>query len=217
MDLHRPVSASTCVNLSSTASARIRDALHGIRLTLPGVVTAWLGFRAGGFFPGQVGLVATVLALLLVLRITVAQRPFEGWSPALALGSGALAGFGAWILLSAIWSDAPARALSEFDRALLYTLVLVLTGAAVARVGDLAMLLRITAVAFAAMAIAGLLTRLAPGTFPISAGFLPERIAFPLTYWNAMGIACSLAIVLAVHLSASGSERRPVRVVAAAL
>src|SRR3954451_13519608 len=186
-----------------------------MRLTLPGVITAWLAFRAGGFFPGQVGLVATVLALALVLRITVAPRPFAGWSPALALGSGALAAFSVWILLSALWSDAPARALSEFDRALLYTLVLVLTGSAIARVGDLAMLLRITALAFAAMVLEGLLTRLAPGTFPISAGFLPERIAFPLTYWNAMGIACSLAIVLAVHLSASGSERRPVRVLAA--
>ena len=122
-----------------------------------------------------------------------------------------------WILLSAIWSDAPARALSEFDRTLLYTLVLVLTGSAAARVGDLAMLLRFTAAAFGAMALAGLLTRLAPATFPISAGFLPERIAFPLTYWNAMGIACALAILFAVHLSASAKEPRVLRVIAAAL
>src|SRR3954447_6160576 len=216
MDLHRPVSASTCVNLSSTASARIRDALHGTRLTLPGVVTAWLGFRAGGFFAGQVGLVATVLALALVLRITVARRPFEGFSTALALASGALIGFAVWILLSAFWSDAPARALSEFDRTLLYTLVLVLTGSALARRGDLAMLLRFTAAAFGAMALAGLLTRLAPGTFPISAGFLPEQIAFPLTYWNAMGIACALGVLFALHLSASGREHPVIRVLAAA-
>ena len=107
--------------------------------------------------------------------------------------------------------------MSEFDRTLLYTLVLVLTGSAAARVGDLAMLLRITAAAFAAMTVAGLLTRLAPATFPISAGFLPERIAFPLTYWNAMGIACALAILFAVHLSASAREPRVLRVVAAAL
>ncbi len=186
------------------------------RLTLPGVVTAWLGFRAGGFFPGQVGLVGSVLCLLLVLRITVAQKPFAGLSPALALGFGALAGFAVWILASAAWSHAPARALSEFDRALLYALVLLLTGSAATRVGDLAMLLRFTAAAFTAMALAGLLTRLAPGTFPISAGFLPERIAFPITYWNAMGIACAMAILLAVHLSASGREPRILRVVAAA-
>ena len=70
------------------------------------------------------------------------------------------------------------------------------------------MLLRWTAAAFAAIALAGLLTRLAPGTFPIGAGFLPERIAFPLTYWNAMGIACALVRAVRVHLSASGREPR---------
>jgi O-antigen ligase len=156
------------------------------------------------------------LALALVLRITLARRPFEGWSPALALASCALAGFAVWTLASALWSDAPARALTEFDRALLYGLVLVLTGSAAARAGDLATALRWIAAAFVAIAIAGLLTRLAPDSFPISAGFLPERIAFPLTYWNAMGIACALAVLLALHLSASGAEPRTVRVIAAA-
>jgi hypothetical protein len=199
--------------LAAQAGAVISNA----RLTLPGLITAWLGFRAGGFFQGQVGLVGSVLALALVLRITLAARPFEGVSPALALAFGALAGLAVWTLASATWSHAPARALSEFDRTLLYGLVLVLTGSAVARVGDLAMLLRFTAAAFTAMAVAGLATRLAPGTFPISAGFLPERIAFPITYWNAMGIACAMAIVLALHLSASGAEHPVVRVLAAAV
>jgi hypothetical protein len=155
--------------------------------------------------------------LVLVGRITVAERPFEGFSPALALAFGALAGLGVWILASAFWSDAPARALSEFDRTLLYALVLVLTGSAVARVGDLATVLRWTAAAFAAIALAGLLTRLLPETFPISAGFLPERVSFPVTYWNAMGIACALGALLATHLTSSGSEHAAVRVVAAAL
>jgi len=134
----------------------------------------------------------------------------------LAVASGALALLGTWTLISATWSDAPVRALTEFDRTLLYALVLVLTGSAAARVGDLSMLLRWTAVAFGAMTLAGLLTRLAPGTFPISDGFLPERIAFPLTYWNAMGIACSITVLFAVHLSASGREPRWLRVAAAA-
>ncbi len=180
------------------------------------MATAWLGFRAGGFFPGQVGLVAVALALVLVGRITLARRPFEGWSPALALGSGALAALAVWTLASAAWSDAPARALAEFDRTLLYGLVLVLTGTAVARIGDLSMLLRWTAAAFAAIALAGLLTRLLPETFPISSGFLPERVSFPLTYWNAMGIACALGALLALHLTASGREPVYVRIVAAA-
>ena len=135
----------------------------------------------------------------------------------MALASGALALLAIWTLASATWSDAPARALTEFDRTLLYALVLVLTGSAVARVGDLAVLLRWTAAAFAAIALAGLLTRLAPATFPIGAGYLPERIAFPLTYWNAMGIACALCVLFAFHLSASGKEPRIIRVLAAAV
>jgi O-antigen ligase len=163
-----------------------------------------------------VGFVALAFALALVVRITVAERPFEGFSPALALASGALGGLAVWTLASASWSDAPARALSEFDRTLLYGLVLVLTGSAAARVGDLATVLRWTAGAFTALALAGLLTRLLPDTFPISAGFLPERVSFPLTYWNAMGIACALGALLALHLTASGSERAVVRVLAAA-
>ena len=191
--------------------------LRGSLLTLPGIVTAWLGFRAGGYFAGQVGLVALTLALALVVRITVAERPFEGFSPALALAFGALAGLAVWTLASALWSNAPARALAEFDRTLLYAMVLVLTGSAVARVGDLATVLRWVAAAFAAIALAGLLTRLLPDTFPISAGFLPERVSFPVTYWNAMGIACALGALLVAHLTVSGAEHPAVRIVAAAL
>jgi hypothetical protein len=157
-----------------------------------------------------------VLALTLVARVTTARRPFSGFSPALAVASGALAGFAAWILASAAWSHAPARALSECDRAVMYGLVLMLTGTVAARRRDLAVLLRWTAAAFVAFAVAGLITRLWPATFPISGGVLPERVAFPLTYWNAMGIACALGVVLVLHLTASGAEPKVVRVLAAA-
>jgi hypothetical protein len=164
-----------------------------------------------------VAVAALTLAVVVVLRITLARRPFGGWSLALGLASGALACFGVWLLASVAWSDAPARAILEFDRTLLYLLVLTLTGSVAARRGDLAMLLRWTAAAFWAIALAGLITRLAPGTFPIEGGVLPERVAFPLTYWNAMGIACGLGVVLTLHLTAAESEPRTLRVLAAAL
>lgn len=157
------------------------------------------------------------VSIVLVLRITLAPRPFEGWSPALSVAAGALAAFAVWILLSATWSDAPTRALSEFDRSLLYLLVLALAGSVAARSGDLGTVLRWVGAAFAAIAIAGLVTRLAPDEFPISAGYLPERISFPLTYWNGMGIACAIGLLLGLHLSASGREHPVVRIVAAAL
>ena len=74
-----------------------------------------------------------VLCLLLVAHVTLAERPFAGWSSALAVMAAALALFAVWTLLSGDWSDAPARALVEFDRALLYLLVLVFVGPARAR------------------------------------------------------------------------------------
>ncbi|WP_028067327.1 O-antigen ligase family protein [Solirubrobacter soli] len=79
------------------------------------------------------------------------------------------------------------------------------------------MVLRWVAAAFAAIALAGLVTRLLPDAFPIGEQFLPERISFPLTYWNAMGIACAVGALLTLHLTSSGSEPRAVQVVAAAL
>ena len=197
--------------------ARARAFVGAWHLTLPGLATAWLGFRAGGFFPGQVGLVGLTLALVLVGRITLASKPFEGWSSAVALGSGALAGLAVWTLASAVWSDAPARALAEFDRTLLYGLVLVLTGSAAARIGDLSMVLRWAAAAVAALAHAGLVKRLVPDTLTIGAQLLPQRGSLPLTYWNAMGIACAVGALLALHLTSSGDEPRVVQVVAAAM
>ena len=133
------------------------------------------------------------LALALVGRITrrpqavrrLESRSRTGFRSArLAWRSGSLA--------SAVWSDAPARALSEFDRTLLYGL-----GSRADRQRGGAH--RRSCPCCSAgpprrsprSPSPGLLTRLLPDTFPISGGFLPERVSFPLTYWNAMGIACA--------------------------
>ena len=81
--------------------------------------------RAGGFFPRHaLDCAAGLLCLLLVARLTLADRPFAGWSAPLACSRRRAGAVRGWTLLSAGWSDAPARALTEFDRALLYLLVL---------------------------------------------------------------------------------------------
>jgi hypothetical protein len=178
---------------------------------------AWLAFHAGGFFVDTTGTVAVALCIALVLRTTLAGRPAAGWGLPMVACAGALAGLGIWVLASALWSHAPARSLIEFDRVLLYAGVVALTGSAAVRVGDLAIALRWIAVALAAVCVAGLLSRLLPDVVPISSTFLRERLSFPLTYWNAMGIASALAMVLAVHHTASAGERGIVRVLAAAL
>ena len=57
-----------------------------------------------------------------------------------------------------------------------------------------------------------LLTRLLPTTFPTKAGVNNERLQFPLTYWNAMGMFCALGVILATHFTASEREPAWVRV-----
>ncbi len=46
-------------------------------------------------------------------------------------------------------------------------------------------------------------------------GVSNERLSYPVTYWNTLGLLAALGIVLAFHLSCSLSERRVVRVLAA--
>jgi hypothetical protein len=186
------------------------------RLAVPAAATLALCFSTGGFYPGAVALAAIVTIAALVLRLTLAARPWEGWSAGLSVSAGALALFATWTLLSAGWSDAPGRALIEFDRALLYLAVLVLFGLFARRAGDLGVVLRWTAFAIAGVAIAAVVTRLAPGTFPIDRPTEHERLAFPLTYWNTLGVFAALGLVLLLHVTASVRQPAVWRVLAAA-
>ena len=104
-------------------------------LAVPALATGILSFIAGGFFTATTALACLAAGVGLVLRLTIAERPWEGWSAALAVTAGALALLAVWMLVSATWSDAPARAAVETDRALLYLLVLVLFGCVAARPG----------------------------------------------------------------------------------
>jgi O-antigen ligase len=185
-------------------------------LVVPAGLTLALAFRAGGFFPDTVGLAAGLLCLLLVARVTLAEHPFTGWSTPLAVTTGVLALFCAWTLASSGWSNAPARSVVEFNRALLYLLVLALLGLHPRAPGHLRLLLRWLGLALAVTCAIALATRLLPTTFPTAAGVNNERLGFPVTYWNGMGIFCGLGAIVLTHLTASEREPAWVRVAAAA-
>jgi O-antigen ligase/polysaccharide polymerase Wzy-like membrane protein len=187
-----------------------------IQLPLAGLLTVFLTLRAGGFFPDITALAVLVLAVALVIRITVAADPFAGWSRAGAVAVLAAAGFASWTLISGTWSDATGRALVEFDRALLYVLAIALYATIPRDRGSLTALLRWVLLAFTTAALFGLASRLAPDVFPISGRYLAERLSFPLTYWNATGIAAALGVVLALHHGSGSQEPRLVRIGATA-
>jgi hypothetical protein len=195
------------------ATAR-RGALVAL-LLLPGALAVYTAFHGGGFFAGTQGKLAVLLAVILLLRFTVAENPFGGAGAGLALAGGALALLAAWILASASWSDAPARALLEFDRALLYVLALVLFGTLPMTPSRLAWLLRGVAGAAIAVCTVALITRTLPHVWPVSSNVANERLSYPITYWNTLGLLGALGVVLCVHFTCSERESRWVRAIAA--
>src|SRR4051812_4515423 len=195
------------------ATAR-RGALVAL-LLLPGALAVYTAFHGGGYFAGTQGKVAVLLALILLLRFTVAENPFGGASAALAVAGGALALLAAWILLSASWSDAPARALLEFDRALLYVLALALFGTLPMTPGRLTWLLRGVAGAAIAVCTVALITRTLPHVWPVSPNVANERLSSPITYWNTLGLLGAFGVVLCVHFTCSEREPGWVRAIAA--
>jgi hypothetical protein len=187
-----------------------------LELVLPGALTAYLANEAGGFFPGTVGLAAAVMALLLTLRMTAGRHPVAGWGRGAVLVGGAGALLASWTFASALWSDAPMRAIAEFDRVLLYLLGFAFMATFPRRPGDLSVVLRWVLLAIVATAIVGLATRLYPDVFSVATGREPSRLAHPLTYWNALSVFCALGAVLALHVASGEREPAAVRIAAVA-
>ncbi len=215
------VSSASHQTPTSTATAERREPLEqagivAVVLLAPAAVL-YLAFNAGGYFPSTPGLVAIVFAQALILRTTLGERPFEGFSRALAVPLAALTLYAAWQLASTLWSHATARTLDSYDRTLLYILALTLFGSLRYTRTRMSWLMRALFVAFAAICIAGLISRLLPHTWPTTAEFFAERLNYPLTYWNAEGMIAAMALILGFHLSADPSEHWGVRVGAAAL
>lgn len=184
-------------------------------MLLPGALIVFLGFNAGGYFPGTPPVAALVLTQILLVRIVQARHPFEGLAPLALVAIGALALYAALTLASGLWSHSMSRALIEFDRAWLYLLVLVLFGSVRASAANIRWLIRGLALGAAIVCIAGLITRVLPGVWHTEPGVSNQRLSFPVTYWNTLGLLATLGIVLAFHLTCSLAERRFTRVLAA--
>lgn len=209
-------------------SARIADTTRPVAmarrldravLLLPGPLTVYLAFHAGGYFAGTQGELAVALAVLLIVRAALADgaRPV---CASLIVALAALALLAAWTLLSQDWSGAPARALLSFDNVLGYALALALFGSIRSDSRALSWVLRGLAAGGSIVCTAALVTRLLPHlwpTAPVSQAIGDQRLAFPITYWNALGLLGAMAVILCLHLSSSDREPRPVRVGAAAM
>jgi hypothetical protein len=180
-------------------------------------LTVYLGFNAGGFFPGAVAYATVVMAVLLVVAIMLVSEPLTGSPPALLGALGAIFGFAVLTLLSGSWSHSWSRAIIEFDRVLFYALVLGFFGMLRRREGALEWGLRGFVVGAIVICVVAWITRVAPDVWPISADIKPQRLSFPLTYWNALGLFTAIAATALLHFSSADRQGRAIRVGAAAL
>jgi O-antigen ligase len=197
-------------------SAGLGGLLPYLPTALPALAVAFLGFRQGGFFPASPGIVAAVLGIALVLRITLSARPLAGVSAPVVVLVAALALLAVLELASAGWSHAPARALLDFDRTLAYVLGAATLGCLTWTPRRLAVATWLLLAGIVVVCVAALLSRLAPDVLSVSPGPVADRLSYPLTYWNAMGVFAAIGVVLALGLTTSAREPRAVRLLAAA-
>jgi hypothetical protein len=195
-------------------TARLGNA--GVIASAP-LATLYLSFSNGGFFPNAVGVVGLCLCALLVLRTTLAERPFDGCNRRVAVAVVAFSLLALLQLGSALWSHTAFRALDGFNRTFMYVLVLALFGSLPRTNDRLRWLTRSLAASMSAVVIVGLVSRVLPHLWPTAAGFSSSRLSYPLGYWNALGVMGALASILLLHLTSSLREPRWIRVLAAAL
>jgi O-antigen ligase len=181
---------------------------------LPGALTVYLAFNAGGFFIGAQATVAIVLILLLAVRAMAAGHPAR-WSPLFGVAALSLALFATWTLLSGAWSGAPFRALASFGLVLLYLATLVTFGS-LPRDADRLRMVRGVALSAVIVCGTGLVTRLLPDVLAIDYASLSTRLSYPVSYWNAFGLLAALGAIMCFGLTSDEREPRLVRILTAA-
>jgi O-antigen ligase len=186
-------------------------------IALAPATLVYLSFNAGGYFPSAPGFVTVVLCAALVLRTTLAARPFEGLSRALAVPLAALVLYAALQLASVLWAQATAHVLDSYSRTLLYVLAFLLFGSGRYTRERANWLLRAVVAGLAAVCLIGLVSRVLPHTWPTASSFFADRLNYPLTYWNAEGMVAAIVLILGFHLTADRAEHWSVRVISAAV
>ena len=178
----------------------------------PGIVALF----SGGYSDTARAAAGVAAWLLLAATALLLPRPLPRSRPAI-VALAALAGLAAWTAASLAWAPLGEPAGEDLQRLLLYLAVLVaatriLREDAPARLAEPLLLAGI-----AGAVLYGLSERLVPSlvdlTDVLSAG---DRLAQPLTYWNATGAFAALGLILAAALAGSPDRPAAVRVGAAA-
>lgn len=164
----------------------------------------------------QIGLafvgVGAAIGLLLTRTLSL-RAPAEVW-----VAVGLLAGFAVWCGITLLWSVAPERTWAHINRAVAYTLVLVL---ALTLASSLPRAIERFAYGWLAVALACALYALGgkiiPGVEILGVDFnhtsQASRLRAPLEYWNALALVMVLAIPIALRMTTDTSRRDITRLI----
>ena len=190
-----------------TVPARMRRPLSLLAAAALLILPTAVAFSRGGYFDASRVRAGIAACLLAALAAAVAERPL----PATAAGRVAVGGLAAltgWSALSLAWAPLAGPAADDLERLALYLAALVaaaaLLGGRAGRWTEPALL-----AGCAAAAAYGLSERLLPGSFELArSAAAGDRLAQPLTYWNAQGALAALGLVLAAGTIAAGARAR---------
>ena len=191
-----------------------RIAVIGVLLVPSGLLLG-LAPASGGFFPDAISVAAVGVLVIFSARVVLSRTAITGVSRGVAVVAAALIAFTVWALMSGSWSGSPSRAVFEYDRALLYTVVFVLIGSVRRSTARARVLLLSLAAVSVGISIAAVATWLLPDLLPVARDIPRDRLSWPTSYWNATGLIGALGLVWVYSLSASSSEPRFVRVAGA--
>jgi hypothetical protein len=198
------------------ALAWLSDLQLTIALFVPGALTVALSFQSGGFFAGTTALAAVEMALVAGLVVLGARRPLDGVGPFVMIAGAALLLLAGWTLLSSHWSHSESRALLAYDRTLLYALTFAAFGVLGRTEARMRMLMYGVTAGIVVVAAVALVARTMPDVITPPISNQPDRLSYPLMYWNALGAMTGVGLVLCGHFACSLKEKWFVRVAAAA-
>ena len=157
-----------------------------------------------------------MLAVALAVHAGLSEHILPGLRGAAGVAAAALGLLAAWALLSGTWSDAPARAVIESDRVVVYLLAVAALAAPALSANGLRLAVAGVASAIVVVCGIGLVTRVAPDVWSIADGVGKGRLSYPLTYWNSFGLLAVVGGLLCLHLTSDERVPRLGRVAAAA-
>ena len=197
------------------------------------LVVLYYSFSAGGFFVVRRSYGELIVLYLLVMGLIFSLRTEGRLHRRGLAEIACFGGYVFWMLLSTIWSSSPADSIIEFNRGVLYLAGFLIFYLFLARKEWLGWLAALFVILVAIVAVDGLLLKVVPdimadyfdigdltqqivSTSGVSAdtaqlqaiflkmdSFQTNRLSYPLTYWNTMGLFMIMAMPIALRGAAN--------------